>query len=97
MRVVKPAIKIRRAKQGIAPWCGETICPRRRRWQFDSGKNRGGFTSAVPTSVMPGGGYAAGSQCARSLGSCAMGQTDGRIAAEAHSDSIEFIGAIEIS
>jgi len=33
--------------------------------------------SAVRTSLVTGGGYAAGSQRAYSLGSCAMGQTDG--------------------
>jgi len=33
----------------------ETICPRRR-WQFDGGKNRGGSTSAVRTSLVAGGG-----------------------------------------
>ena len=53
--------------------------------------------SAVRTSLVAGGGYAAGSQRARSLGSCAMGQTDGRIATEALSHSIEVIGATEIS
>ena len=36
--------------------------------------------SAVRTSLVAGGGYAAGSQRAYSLGSCAMGHTDGRIA-----------------
>ena len=36
--------------------------------------------SAVRTSLVDGGGTAAGSQRAYSLGSCAMGQTDGRIA-----------------
>jgi len=36
--------------------------------------------SAVRTSLVAGGGYAAGSQRACSLSSCAMGQTDGRIA-----------------
>jgi len=36
--------------------------------------------SAVRTSLVPGGGYAAGRKRAYSLGSCAMGQTDGRIA-----------------
>ena len=34
--------------------------------------------SAVRTSLVAGGGKAAGSQRAHSLGSCAMGQTDGR-------------------
>ena len=34
--------------------------------------------SAVHTSLVAGGGYAAGSQRAYSLGSCTMGQTDGR-------------------
>jgi len=36
--------------------------------------------SAVRLSLVTSGGQAAGSQCAYSLGSCAMGQTDGRIA-----------------
>ena len=36
--------------------------------------------SAVRTSLVAGGGYASGSQRAYSLGSCATGQTDGRIA-----------------
>ena len=36
--------------------------------------------SAVRTSLVDGDGSAAGSQRAYSLGSCAMGQTDGRIA-----------------
>ena len=49
----------------------ETICPRPRR-QFDVGKNRGRVRSPHIC-----GGYAAGSQRACSLGSCAMGQTDG--------------------
>jgi len=35
---------------------------------------------AVGTSLVAGGGYTAGSQRAYSLGSCSMGQTDGRIA-----------------
>ena len=34
--------------------------------------------SAVRTSLVAGGGSAAGSQRANSLGRCAMGQTDGR-------------------
>ena len=57
----------------IAPG-GETICARR-------GKNRGGSTDgcAVHTSLMAGGGEAAGSQRAYGLDSCATGQTDGWI------------------
>jgi len=53
---------------------GETICARR-------GKNRGGSTDgcAVHTSLMAGGGEAAGSQRAYGLDSCATGQTDGWI------------------
>jgi len=52
----------------------ETICSPRR-WQFDCGKNCDG--SEVRTYLVAGGGQAAGSQRAYSLGSCAMGQTDG--------------------
>jgi len=46
----------------------------------DRSKNRGESTSgsAVRRSLVAGGGLAAGSQRAYSLGSCAMGQTDGR-------------------
>ena len=40
--------------------------------------------SAVHTSLVAGGGKAAGSQRAYSLGSCAMGQTDGHIALFRH-------------
>ena len=40
------------------------------------GTSADGF--AVRTSLVAGGGYAAGSQGAYSLGSCAVGQTDGR-------------------
>jgi len=52
-----------------------------RRWQkiaADLRPSADGF--AVRTSLVAGGGYAAGSQRAYSLDSCAMGQTDGRIA-----------------
>ena len=56
-----------------------------RRWQFDGGKNRGDLRPpvdgwAVRTSIVAGGGSDADSQRAYSLGSCAVGQTDGRIA-----------------
>jgi len=52
-----------------------------RRWQkiaADLRPSADGF--AVRTSLVAGGGYAAGSQRAYSLDSCAMGQTEGRIA-----------------
>ena len=64
------------------PGRGETICPRQ--WQFDpkiaANLRPSADGSAVRTSLVAGGGKAAGSQRAYSLGSCAMGQTDGRIA-----------------
>ena len=53
---------------------GETICPP----PMDLRPSADG--SAVRTSLVASGGFAAGSQRAYSLGGCAMGQTDGRIA-----------------
>jgi len=61
------------------PGGGETICPRR--WQFDpkiaADLRPSADGSAVHTSLVAGGGYSAGSQCAYGLGSYAVGQTDG--------------------
>jgi len=54
-----------------------------RRWQKSRRiyvRPRTGPQSAVRTSLVVGDGYATGSQRAYSLGNCAMGQTDGRIA-----------------
>jgi len=71
-------------QQGVAPRAARRYAPSPQ-WQFDGGKNRGGSMSArgrVRSPHISGGwgGYAAGSQRAYSLGSCAMGQTDGLIA-----------------
>ena len=61
---------------------GETICPRR--WQFDpkiaADLRPSADGSAVRTPLVAGGGKPVCSQRGYSLGSCAMGQTDGRIA-----------------
>ena len=66
----------------VSPWGRrDDMPPPRRRRQFDGGKNRGGSMSVrgrVRRSLVAGGGLAAGSQRAYSLGSCAMGQTDGQ-------------------
>jgi len=59
------------------PGTARRYAPPPRRWQFDGGKNCSGSVPVhrqVRTSVV-----ATGSQHACSLGSCATGQTDGRI------------------
>ena len=64
----------------------ETICPPPRRWQFDGGKNRGGSTSVrgrIRSPHISGGRRWLSCRYRTfiilfSLGSCAMGQTDGR-------------------
>jgi len=78
---------------------GETICPP----PMDLRPSADG--SAVRTSLVASGGFAAGSQRAYSPGGCAMGQTDGRIAlcqnssrAGGHNDNKRamFTGAVPV-
>jgi len=67
----------------VSPRDNETICPtpmavRSKNRTADLRPSADG--SAVRSSLVAGGGKAAGSRRAYSLGSCAMGQADGRIA-----------------
>jgi len=67
--------EIQQIQQGIAPGAARRYAPRR--WQFDRWQNRSGSTPVSGRVRSP---HISGGQRAHSPGSCAMGQTDGRIA-----------------